>query len=30
MPQPSQVSRRVEDLTRARAFWRDILQVTEL
>ena len=30
MPQLSQVSRRVEDLTRARAFWRDTLQMTEL
>ena len=26
----SQISRRVEDLTRARAFWRDTLQVPEL
>jgi catechol 2,3-dioxygenase-like lactoylglutathione lyase family enzyme len=30
MPQLSQLSRRVEDLTRARAFWRDTLQVPEL
>lgn len=26
----SQIARRVEDLTRARAFWRDTLQVPEL
>jgi catechol 2,3-dioxygenase-like lactoylglutathione lyase family enzyme len=26
----SQISRRVEDLTRARAFWRDTLQIPEL
>lgn len=30
MAQLSQISRRVQDLTRARAFWRDILQVPEL
>lgn len=30
MPQLSQLSRRVEDLTRARAFWRDTLQIPEL
>lgn len=30
MPQLSQLSRRVENLDRARAFWRDTLQVPEL
>jgi catechol 2,3-dioxygenase-like lactoylglutathione lyase family enzyme len=30
MPQLSQLSRRVESLDRARAFWRDTLQVPEL
>jgi len=30
MPQLSQISRRVEALDRARAFWRDTLQVPEL
>ncbi len=30
MPQLSQISRRVESLDRARSFWRDTLQVTEL
>lgn len=32
MPDPriSQISRRVENLTRARAFWRDSLQIPEL
>lgn len=30
MPQLSQLSRRVEALDRARAFWRDTLQVPEL
>lgn len=30
MPQLSQIARRVEDLARARIFWRDTLQVPEL
>jgi catechol 2,3-dioxygenase-like lactoylglutathione lyase family enzyme/DNA-binding CsgD family transcriptional regulator len=30
MPQLSQISRRVENLDRARAFWRDTLQISEL
>lgn len=30
MTRLSQISRRVEDLSRARAFWRDTLQVPEL
>lgn len=30
MPQLSQISRRVESLDRARAFWRDTLRIPEL
>jgi hypothetical protein len=30
MPQLSQISRRVEDLTRARTFWRNTLVIPEL
>ena len=30
MPQLSQLSRRVENLDRARSFWRDTLQIPEL
>jgi catechol 2,3-dioxygenase-like lactoylglutathione lyase family enzyme len=30
MPQLGQIARRVEDLTRARCFWRDTLQLPEL
>lgn len=30
MPKLSQISRRVESLDRARAFWRDTLQIPEL
>lgn len=30
MPQLSQISRQVQDLDRARAFWRDVVQAAEL